>query len=411
MNWISEVDIIEFLNQHNYEVKKENITRWHDQKCTPDVLCIIADCILEYINSHKDVEYFKTSDIWFNQYTLDFVESMFKKPSPDKEIAKSEYDKFFQQPMELLAHAKILEKIKQGNRNLYKVLNYPLLEYISLRDKNALKFLSLYNEKVLRDSDMFSYFSDFFNNQTKQNFNRMKQKFEIDMKRRTRITTNTEIDRIFPKVLHPMAFYKNSYGSFMGHMSRDKVTLDMVMYNRLNFRDIYAQKPKDKTRNEYLEEIGYKPDERVFIYESNKAKKQLRKFNDKFFESKSEINDDLSGGIATNMHHIFPANQFEELSGYLENLIALTASQHFQEAHPNNNTQIIDESFQQICLIAKAGMIKWCYENIPEDNIYSFDLFMDVLTIGLDDESFRNIKFGDYDLVCRQINMSYLNRQ
>ena len=161
--------------------------------------------------------------------------------------------------------------------------------------------------------------------------------------------------------------------------------------------------------NEYFEKIGYKPDERIALYESNKAKKVLRYFNDMFFDGKAEVEDELDAGIATNIHHIFPVNQFEELSGYVENLIALTASQHYQEAHPNNNTQLINESFQQICLIAKADRIKYCYENLPEDNIYDFDLFMDVLTIGLNNNVFKDIEFGDYSEVIKQINSYYLN--
>lgn len=408
-NWLTEMDIINYLNQHDYSIHKDYTARWHDQKVTPDVLCIICDCILEYVNNNKDKDYFTSSDIWYNKYTIDYVESIFKKPSPNKEIAKSEYNKFFQQPMELLAYSQILEKKKNGKINIYKIINKQLLEFISIREKNALIFLSLYTEKVLKDSNMFTCFSEFFDNPNAQTYNRMKARFELDMKNKTRINNKKEIDRIFPKVLHPMAFMRNTYGSFMGHISKDKVTLDMLMYNRLNFRDIYSAKPKGMTRNEYFEKIGYKPDERIALYESNKAKKLLRYFNDMFFDGKAEVEDELDAGIATNMHHIFPVNQFEELSGYVENLIALTASQHYQEAHPNNNTQLINESFQQICLIAKADRIKYCYENLPADNIYDFDLFMDVLTIGLNSNVFKDIEFGDYSEVIKQINSYYLN--
>lgn len=406
---LNEIDIVNYLNNQDYDIRKNNIARWHDQKCTPDVLCIVSDCISDYLNTNK-VDTFKTSDIWFSEYTIKYVESIFKKPSPGKEIAKSEYNKFFQQPMELLAHAKILEKTKVNNRNHYKIINKQLLDYISIRDKNALLFLSLYTEKVLKDSDMYSYFSDFFSNPSKSTFNRMKQCFERDMFKNTRINNKKEIDRIFPKVLHPMAFIKNTNGSKLGRMTKDTLTLDMIMYNRLNFRDIYSMKPKDKTRNEYLEEVGYQIDNRVLVYESNKAKKLLRIFNDSYFGSKSEIPDELSAGIATNIHHIFPANEFPEISGYVENLIALTASQHFQSAHPNNNTQVIDESYQQICLIAKADMIKKCYDDYPDDNIYSFDLFMDVLSIGLNDNKFNEIDFLDFKNVIKLINIDYLEK-
>ena len=91
------------------------------------------------------------------------------------------------------------------------------------------------------------------------------------------------------------------------------------------------------------------------------------------------------------MHHIFPENEFKEISGYVENIIALTGSQHFGEAHPNGNTRIVDKAFQQICLIAKADHIK---SNILDGKeiIYSFENFIFVLTIGLDDDRFNETK-------------------
>lgn len=35
-----------FLDQFNYDIRISGNARWIDQKCTPDVVCIIADCIL-----------------------------------------------------------------------------------------------------------------------------------------------------------------------------------------------------------------------------------------------------------------------------------------------------------------------------------------------------------------------------
>lgn len=407
-SWLTEVEIINYLNGLDLDIRNENIARWIDQKCTPDVLCIIADCIVEYVKSTGKKE-FITKDIWHNSYTIEYVESMFKKASPDEDKAKREYDKFFQQPMELFSYSGILNKTKNGNKNVYRISNYQLLEYISIREKNALTFLNIYIEKVLKDSEMFLYFEKFFNNPNSSTYFHMKDSFVRDMIRYTKITKPTEPKRIFTKVLNPLSFSRNTYGSEHGRLSNTKITIDMLMYNRMNFRDIYSEKPKDMTRREYLELIGYQPDETLIIYQSNKAKKILRSFNDEFFDGVSEIDDSMKAGKATNMHHIFPANEFEDISGYVENLIALTPSQHYQEAHPNNNTQIIDRSFQQICLIAKANMIKYCYQNLSEDNIYSFDLFTDVLSVGLNDEKFKDIDFEHYDLIYQQINYDYLN--
>ena len=49
--------IINFLNAHNYDVRISKNARWIDQKCTPDVISIIADCILEYTNHNTEIEF------------------------------------------------------------------------------------------------------------------------------------------------------------------------------------------------------------------------------------------------------------------------------------------------------------------------------------------------------------------
>lgn len=40
----------------------------------------------------------------------------------------------------------------------------------------------------------------------------------------------------------------------------------------------------------------------------------------------SEVHDELSTGIATEVHHIFPKSQFPTIATYYENLILLTSS-------------------------------------------------------------------------------------
>ena len=94
----------------------------------------------------------------------------------------------------------------------------------------------------------------------------------------------------------------------------------------------------------------------------------------------------------------------------MENLIALTPSQHFTKAHPNGNTQIIDKGYQQICLLAKADHIE---QNIKhaQEVIYSFDDFMIVLATGLNDERFHEIDDGDYSETIRLINMDYVTNE
>ncbi|MBO6072792.1 hypothetical protein J6P59_04140 [bacterium] len=62
MKFLNDEEIISFINQHDYDVKKTENARWIDQKCTPDVLCIIADCIFEYYQVNKNAS-FASKDI------------------------------------------------------------------------------------------------------------------------------------------------------------------------------------------------------------------------------------------------------------------------------------------------------------------------------------------------------------
>lgn len=75
------------------------------------------------------------------------TEAVFKKPSPKQNAARNEYDKFFQQPMKLLAHSQILIERKERVRNVFMVNSLELLEYIALSERNALKFLHRYDRK------------------------------------------------------------------------------------------------------------------------------------------------------------------------------------------------------------------------------------------------------------------------
>lgn len=78
----------------------------------------------------------------------------------------------------------------------------------------------------------------------------------------------------FTKILNPLAFDVKSYGTESGRLSSQKIIYDQLMYNRLNFRDLYTKKPKDITRNEHEPTLSEKLKlERFWKYNSNKAKK------------------------------------------------------------------------------------------------------------------------------------------
>ena len=406
-NMLTQQDIINFCAQHNYDIRESRNGRWIDQKCAADVVTVIADCIYNYALAHPQA-IFTTLDIWHSAYAVENVESIFKKPGVKSETAKNEYDKFFQQPMELLAYAQVLKKIKRGNRNFYQINNIEVLEYIALRERNTLFFLKTYIEKVLLDSGLYRAFEAFFAAPTKGSYQEVKQTFSSFLLCNTKINGVVECNRIFIKVLNPLAYFKNSRGTEKGRLSAQPITYDMLMYNRNNFRDIYADKPKGIARKEYALTHPVKVNKAYYHYQSAKAKKYLRMFNDQNRRGRTEHPEAAhSKDRAIHMHHIFPEADYPEIGSYLENIIALTPTQHLNYAHPNGHTQEIDEQYQHLLLLAKADRIRENLTGTAADKIYEFSNFLFVLHVGFDSDEVLEIEEMDFDSVVNAINVHY----
>lgn len=401
-------DVVNFCNQYDYDIRKSNNGRWIDQKCAADVVTVIADCIYNYGLEHNN-EYFTTPDIWHYKYAIENIEAIFKKPGVESSSAKNEYDKFFQQPMEMLANARVLEKLKRGSRNYYKINDAELLEYIAIRERNALFFLKTYIEKVLCDSGIFACFDNFFNLQNKQAYKDMKEKFSSFTIANTNINGEVECNRIFIKVLNPLAYFKNSKGTERGHISEQIITYDMLMYNRNNFRDIYAEKPKGVTRKEYAMLHPVEVNDAYYSYQSAKAKRFLRIFNDQIRNGQTEHLDGIHiKDRAVHMHHIFSEAEYPEICYYLENIIALTPTQHLSYAHPDGRTQEINYQYQHLLLLSKADRIHENLLDAVNEKIYEFTNFLFVLNVGFDDDSVLEISEMDFSSVINAINVHYV---
>ena len=105
------------------------------------------------------------------------------------------------------------------------------------------------------------------------------------------------------------------------------------------------------------------------------------------------------------MHHIFPQSEFSGLSAFVENIIAITPTQHFTMAHPGNNTSKIDKEFQLISLLAKSESIKKnILLNWGTPNFYSFNKFTFMLDEGLSCDYFGHIAENDFTAVCDGID-------
>ncbi len=395
--------IQDFLNTHDYDVRKTHNGRWIDQKCTMDVVCLVADCIIEF-TSNKPDKRFTVNDIWYSDYTVKYVQQIFSKPDPTQK-ASNEYDKYFGQPIKLLDAAGVIHGEKEGQRYTYGIVNQELLEYISFRERNCYNFLCLYIEKALKDCGIYHLFENFFRLQDKNSFKELKDGYTSFTIENTPINGATECGRIFTKVLNPLACKFKKCGTERGHISKNIITQDMIMYNQRNWRDILSEKPKDMTRVDYEVTLPNPNENYMTTYRINRAKKNLRRFNDRYRNGKTEVFDERHiQDLATQMHHIFPVSDFPKIADYLENLIALTPTQHFVYAHPKNNTKYIDREYQYLCLVAKTGTIR---ENLVMNTgspvIYDFNLFLKVLSIGLGDDEFYKVPNLDFDTLLGKI--------
>ena len=400
----------QFINNHEYDIRKSHNGRWIDQKCALDEVCFVADCITNYLDTNN-VTFFQSPDVWHAPYSMESVQYIFGKPDPTRNTTIDEYNKFFRQPMKMLAAAGVLKENGTVNNTIqFSVERKDILDFIAMRERNSFEFLCLYIEKTLNDSGLWDYFASFFDEQTKDNFRLLKDKYTEFCKLYTPINTTVEAGRIFAKVLNPLACKYHKKGTYRGNMSKTNITFDMLMYNKANWRDINSGKEKNIARGDFnpIRNMSNSYDYRV-----NKAMRYLKKFNDTYNEGKSEITDRYSiGEVATHMHHIFPKNQFKDIAEYLENLIAITSGLHLQKAHPNGNTQKIDKDYQYVCLINKTNSIRNnILENHGEPVIYHFDDFMYVLDTGFKTDYFESLTENDFNSVITGIDFNMPAKQ
>ena len=397
-------EIKKHLQQFDYDVRKSGNARFTDQKVTPDVLYIISNCILDFVKNESNLV-FSTKDIWESDFANEEIKNIFNKPDVMNSKARSEYDKFFAQPLKMLEYSKVLKLTKKGNRNYFSVSNLNLLELISYRERNCLTFINIYLQKVLSDSGIWSLFDNFYENNTKENFDTLKDGFKEFLYTTTKInrTNKAEPGRIFTKIINPIAYSKKSCGTKRGFLSQDIIGYDELMYNRKNWRDV--SKVKGETRQEYELRAKNLIKKKKLAY-SRFTMQQAKKLIAKKYNKVSEIQDVLAVGDATQVHHIFPRHQFPGIESYVENLILLTATQHSTKAHPNNNTRRIDKAYQYICLQSKCDTIQESVEVI-NDGFYSKQDFSFVLNTGINTKNFNGGL--SFDEIRNQLTQFYHN--
>jgi hypothetical protein len=381
--------IRKYLSQFNLDIRKHNDARFMDQKCTPDVVCFIADCV---VNTILDDSCFTAKDIWESPYFVKNARAIFNKPWATDETAKREYDKFIQQPLRMLGYAHVLKRTNNGRSNEYRILDQEILEYVAQRERNTFNFMRVYLEKTLKDSGLWKCFDAFIKSGkekivTEIDYIELRNRYIRFIIGHTKITKETEVRRIFPKILNVFAVEYNVRGSKKGALSKHSFTFSELMYNNKNWRDLNKEKSvsrqKAKTEENIQQQAAYND------YYMQKAKSLLRKI-----QKGSEVHDKWSDGPATQVHHIFPKSQFPQIAHYIENLILLTATQHFSKAHPDNNTQVINKDYQLTLLLAKSDTIEESISKVG-DKYYRKESFIYVINTGLSEELSTSLSFDD----------------
>ena len=376
--------IKEFLMLFDFDVRKSKDARFVDQKCTPDIVCFMADCVLNMIATKPT---FGISDIWESQYFIQNSRVVFNKPWANDKKAYNEYNKVLSQPLKLLGYARILNVTKINRSLTFSVNNEDILDYISRKDRNAYNFLYCYFTKVLSDSGFLKYMEEYKIECTKR-LNEARgslyEKYFRFISGNTPTHSRCDIQRMFHKVLNIYAVEHNIPGS----KTKFAMTFSETMYNKRNWRDI--NKEKSITRKEALSEEDVEKQEVINAYYVQKAISLIRKTH-----KESEVKDQWGIGEATQVHHIFSRAEFPELAHYVENLILLTATQHNTKAHPSNKTQQINRDYQLTCLLAKSDTIE---KSLNKGMfVYRKESFVSIINRGLSVElnnqlDFRSIK-------------------
>ena len=418
---MNDNDIQTYLNSFDLDVRKTKDGTWIDQKCTPDVVSFVADCILTYmedIGSYEHNELFTIKNIMLNKNSMDNI-ALFGKP--EVVLGSREYDKFFSQPIKLLNYAHVLKKVgRDGRAFQFKIENYEILDYIAENERNAQIFMNIYIKKVLSDSGQWDVYENFFNDQTREMFYLVKNSFVDFMCNNTlrggsRGGDTTDIRRMFPKVINCLAVTRRSKGTIRGNISRDVIQRQDILYNRRNFYDELTGKPKGVLRADHDVPIVGEAEARTNV-EVNKAKRKVKNYNrlnnNEMTETFIDIAFSVDGvlvekeqeeikKIGTQVHHIFPKGQFPSIADYLENLITLSPNQHVLYAHPNGNTNQIDRLYQYYLLLCKTRRIQ-----MDDKGFYSKEKYIEVLNTGFKTEDYTGLE-DDFTGIVNRIKDEY----
>lgn len=365
-------DFLDSFDDKTYDARITKNIRFSDQKCTPDVISFIADCILTTEYATKP---FTKTDLWKTTYFKQNTRVVYGKPYGDDPGAKREYDKICGQPLALLSYAHVLNRKKVKRSWQYTIANQEMLEYIASKENRTCTFLYQYFLKILSTNGLERYFNDYRTNwqvDTAEAHANLYSSFRTFVKANSKVKRDLEPDRILHKILNIIAFFERIPGS------NGKVPeFYDLMYNDFNPRDVGKRKSDTRSKQKTSKrKDDASTKKHVTDYYVKKATDQVRRYQGEICEI-----FDTNFSESIHVHHIFPRRKFPQIAAYYENLIVLTTTQHLSKAHPRGKTNLIDPHFQYLCLIAKTSSIEKSIAS--KSDFYDWGKFIEVLSVGL----------------------------
>jgi len=212
-NAISVKKVSIFLRDKNLNVREVGSGRIYDQKVTPDVMTAMCSVIVAHAGRESALadSTFTIKDLWETPEFNEIVTGVFTKPNAITDVAHHEYDKFIGQPLHVLYHAGILSQKRQGNTLLYTVKEPKWVSLLAHSEENCVVFLWHYIEKMLEESGILNKFADFYSNPNAQTYSVALRAYTDLFLQHTPINGETEIRRIFAKVMGHHILPKSIY--------------------------------------------------------------------------------------------------------------------------------------------------------------------------------------------------------
>lgn len=370
----------------------------YEQKTTPDLLWCVSLVILDVTKNDRDLV-FSDNEIRLSPLFDTLMQDYFSKPS--QALAPGEYNKVSSYQLGLLSYAGILEQVSNRPKK-YKIVNLEALEYMSVNDLNASKFLTEYTEKFLSDNGLISDFENYKNNPTQANHIIAKDKYWEWAKINTAIkgTNPQHTYRVFNKIFNVYCYKHRIPGEDGSNITSGPCPYSFLIYNRTNFRD--ENMPSGMTRREYTESVLSDIDAGgvVGAVLQQKAKADIKKKYNGISEIQElEYNFTPEGGV--HVHHMLPQHSHPQFAIFRENLIALTPGQHLSYAHVQGNTHRINPDFQKVCLKRKFENIKTSINN--REDFYVLNKFVQILNSALNLQLSETSTIDEIDLALSAI--------